>query len=246
MGNQQSGAGGGGGKDKVCLNSQIFVQSWSCVLKIQVPYLIFMKIYFTGWQDWEEEVWTSRPHQGRQEEEEGQGKIIFGERLCFFCTQCAPVVQSIEKRSVSSTAKVPYFCLFANPPFLFRMSGFVMYFLVVNCPFTHSFIHQYCHATGVKALTQTGVEIRIDHLSTRFRILRSAQTYFQSPLFKTSSFCLPFGQCSGTGAGTGTTENAILCLSGTGTVIHSGSGTGFGQGSNIKCNTKVSKLKIRG
>jgi hypothetical protein len=113
-----------------------------------------------------------------------------------------------------------------------------MYFLVVNCPFTHSYIHQYCHATGVKALTQTGVEIRM--------IIRAAQTYFQSPLFKTSSFCLTFGQCCGTGAGTGTTGTATLCLSGTGTVIHSGSGTGLGPGSNIKCNTKVSKSKIRG
>ncbi len=75
MGNQQSGAGGGGGKDKVCLNSQIFVQSWSRVL---VSYLNFMKICYAGWQNWEEEVWAASPHQGRQEEEEGQGKIISG------------------------------------------------------------------------------------------------------------------------------------------------------------------------
>jgi hypothetical protein len=38
---------------------------------------------------------------------------------------------------------------------------------------------------------------------------------------------------------------ATFCLSGTGilTVMHSGSGTRFGPGSNIKCNTKVKKIK---
>jgi hypothetical protein len=54
-------------------------------------------------------------------------------------------------------------------------------------------------------------------------------------------------QCCGTGAGNGikTAGTATFCPSGTGTVMHSGSRTGFGPGSDIKCNTKVKKSKIR-
>ncbi len=98
MGNQQSGAGGGGGKDKVRLNSQIFVKSWSRVL-LRYRYLIFMKICYAGWQDWEEEVWAARPHQGRQEEEEGQGEIIFEDRLGFLKYPVCTSGENIERKS---------------------------------------------------------------------------------------------------------------------------------------------------
>ncbi len=176
MGNQQSGAGGGGGKDKVRLNfSNICTDLISCSKDMGI--LTSWKSVLQGDKTEKKKYEPPVPTRVGKKRKKVKVRSFWKTAMLFLYPTCTSGTKHWKKR-VFSTAKVPYFCKFANLPFFFRMSGFVMYFLVVNCPFTHSFIHQYCHATGVKALTQTGLEIRIDHLSTRCRILRSEQTYF--------------------------------------------------------------------